>query len=103
MSTLAQIIMTISDDGYRHVQVRTEGATNIDALRCAEAVLSDLAKDKEAFIRVAPEAEFQRDLITGVTKGTCYTRFSYKNSPGEWQVHPRPESCDLLGIAADHG
>ncbi len=53
-----------------------------DALRAAQATL-DVVKGRQTLVRVAPEADTKRDVVTGKIIHAGYVRFGFLNQPGE--------------------
>lgn len=73
------------EDGLFTVYCRTFGDTEGEAHLMAKRVLDFLAAGRRTYIRHEPSAKSEENFDTGKTIHIGCVRFSFWDTPGEWQ------------------
>jgi len=91
VSWSAQINISNADNGFRHVHGMTTGSSAEEALHGAEVIFELICpKDREAFIRAAPEVASETDFATKETFHRGFVRFTVCPDKEGQRHYPEP-------------
>ena len=89
-------------NGLIHAYAVSNGNSKDSALAAVKWVIQILAARRECYVRVAPEADSERDFDTKEMKHRGFTRFSFSCEPGEWtSMSKEPVVLKYLGEATN--